>query len=130
MKPYWSAFLTFSCCKPTKHGLTPSFIWSYFQKQPSSETGVLKKRCSDNTQQIYRRTPMPKCDFKKVAKQLCLVRTSAWVFSCNFTAYFQNTFPRNISGWLLLYSHPFHIVLPLPCPQTFSEIIYHRQYMG
>ena len=34
------------------------------QKQPSR--GVLKKRCSENMTQIYRRTPMPKCDFNKV----------------------------------------------------------------
>ena len=32
------------------------------QKQPPR--GVLKKRCSENIQQIYRRTPIPKCDFK------------------------------------------------------------------
>ena len=38
------------------------------QKQPLK--GVLEKRCSENMQQIYRRTPMPKCDFNKVAKQL------------------------------------------------------------
>ena len=38
------------------------------QKQPSR--GVLKKKCSENIQQIYRRTPMPKCDLNKVAKQL------------------------------------------------------------
>ena len=38
------------------------------QKQPSR--GVLIKRCSENMQQIYRRTPMPKCDLNKVAKQL------------------------------------------------------------
>ena len=36
------------------------------QKQP--HRGVLKKRCSENMQQIYRRTPMPKCDFNEVAK--------------------------------------------------------------
>ena len=30
----------------------------------------LNKRCSENMQQIYRKTPMPKCDFIKVAKQL------------------------------------------------------------
>ena len=35
-------------------------------KQPPR--GVLKKRCSENMQQIYRRTSMPKCDFNKVAK--------------------------------------------------------------
>ena len=32
--------------------------------------GVLSKRCSENMHQIYRRTPIPKCDFNKVAKQL------------------------------------------------------------
>ena len=54
------------------------------QEQPSR--GVLKKRCSGNMQQIYRRTPMPKWDFNKVAN--C---TLAWAFSCKFAAYFQNT---------------------------------------
>ena len=59
------------------------------QKQPSR--GVLRKRFSENMKQIYRRTPMPKYDFNKVAKQLYLNRTSTWVFSCTFAAYFQNT---------------------------------------
>ena len=36
------------------------------QKQPSG--GILRKRCSENMQQIYWRTPMLKCDFNKVAK--------------------------------------------------------------
>ena len=36
------------------------------QKQPPG--GVLKKRCSENMQLIYRRTPMRKCDFNKVVK--------------------------------------------------------------
>ena len=36
------------------------------QKQPSR--GVLRKRCSENTQEIYRRTPMLKCDFNRVVK--------------------------------------------------------------
>ena len=38
---------------------------------------------------IYRRTPLPKCDFNKVANL-----TLAWVFSCKFAAYFQNTFSQ------------------------------------
>ena len=38
------------------------------QKQPTR--GVLKKRCYENMQQIYRRTPMPKSNFNKAAKQL------------------------------------------------------------
>ena len=37
----------------------------FVQKQ--SSIGVLRKRCSKNTQPIYRRTPMRKCDFSKVA---------------------------------------------------------------
>ena len=40
-----------------------------------------RKRCSENMQQIYRRKPMPKCDFNKVALQLHWNYTSAWVFS-------------------------------------------------
>ena len=43
------------------------------QKQPSK--GILSERCSENMQQIYRGTPMPKRDF-----------------SCKFAAYLQNTF--------------------------------------
>ena len=39
--------------------------FSYFQKHPSR--GILRKRCSENMQQTYRRTPMKKCDFNKVA---------------------------------------------------------------
>ena len=35
------------------------------QKQPPG--GVPRERCSENMQQIYRRTPMPKYDFNKVA---------------------------------------------------------------
>ena len=72
------------------------------QKQPSR--GVLIETCSENVQQIYRRTPMPMYDFKKVALQLYWNRTSAWVFSCIFAAYFQSTFLseypwRAASGW-------------------------------
>ena len=37
------------------------------QKQPPR--GVPKNRCSENMQQIYRRTPIPKCDFNKAANQ-------------------------------------------------------------
>ena len=40
----------------------------FYQKQSSK--GVLRKRCSENMQQIYRRTSLPNCDFSKVALQL------------------------------------------------------------
>ena len=45
-------------------------------------------------QQICKRTPMPKYDFNKVAM--------AWVLSCKFAAYFQDTFYKNAYGGLLL----------------------------
>ena len=53
---------------------------------------ALRKRCSENMQQGYMRTPMQKFDFNKVAKQLYWNHTSAWVFSCKFAVYFENTF--------------------------------------
>ena len=63
-----------------------------YQQQPPR--GVPRNWCSENMQQIYRRTPMPKCDFNKVALQLYWNYTSAWLFSCKFLVYFQNTFGR------------------------------------
>ena len=74
---FWD-LLYFICLK-----LSPQY-W-YLQKQPSR--GVLRKRCSENMQQIYRRTPMPKCDFNKVSLRIYLNHTSAWAFSCKFPAY-------------------------------------------
>ena len=65
--------------------------WNFhLQKQPSGV--VFRKRCSENMQQIYKRTPMSKCDFNKVAKQLHWDHTSVSVLSCKFAAYFWITF--------------------------------------
>ena len=64
-------------------------MWKTFsQKQPSRR--VLRERRSEDMQQIYRRTPMSKCNFNKVARQLYWNHTFAWVFSCKFAAYFKN----------------------------------------
>ena len=52
------------------------------QKQPSR--GVLRKSCSENMQQIYRRTHMPKCDF-------ALRHAYSPI---KLAAYFQNTFSQ------------------------------------
>ena len=46
-------------------------------------------------QQTYRKTLMSMCDFNTVAKQFYWTHTSdtsAWVFSCKFSTYFQDTF--------------------------------------
>ena len=66
-------------------------MWK-IQKQPSRS--VLRKRCSEIMQQIYRRTLMLKCDFSKTVLQLYLNCTLSRVFSCNIAAYFQNIFSQ------------------------------------
>ena len=78
----------------TKNSLDlPLYNWyCNNHKQKQSPRDVPRKRCSENVQQIYRRSSMLKCDFNKVALQLYWNRTSAWVSSCKFAAYFQNTF--------------------------------------
>ena len=43
---------------------------NYFQKQPSKD--ILKKSCSENMQQINRKTPVLKCDCNKIAVALQL----------------------------------------------------------
>ena len=43
------------------------FNTSSFISSEAATRGVLKKRCSENMQQIHRRTLIPKCDFNKVA---------------------------------------------------------------
>ena len=70
------------------------------QKQPPR--GVPCERYSENMEQIYRRTPMPKCDFNKVALQFYSNHTSAWVFY-KFAHIFRTPFLKNTSGRLLLY---------------------------
>ena len=71
--------------------------WGQIQKQPFR--GVLEKKCCENMQQIYRRTPMRECNFDKVAKQLYWNRTSAWLFSwkfcCILPEYLFNRTPLN-----------------------------------
>ena len=75
------------------------FIVLKNQKQPPR--GVPRKRSSKNMLQIYRRTPMPKCDFNKVATEITL-----WYgcFPVNLLHSFRTPFPRNDSGRILLKS--------------------------
>ena len=65
----------------------------FFKNQNQPSRGVLKKRCSEDMQQIYRRTPVPKCNFNKVAKQGCS--------PVNLLHIFRTPFPRKNSEWLL-----------------------------
>ena len=92
----------------------------YYQKQPPRS--VLSKRFSENMPQIYRRIPMPKCDFNKVEKQLYWSQTSAGVFSCKFVSYFQKIFFQE-QLWVavsVLYTYIFNISLNLLRPTFFN----------
>ena len=55
-------------------------------------------------QQIYRRVRAQKCDFINVAKQFYWNVTSAWVFSCKFGKYFENTFLEE-HCWEAAFAH-------------------------
>ena len=66
-------------------------------KQPPG--GLLRKRCSENVQQIYKGTPMLKCDFNKVAMHFTLRHGCS---SVNLLHFFRTSFCRNTTGWLLL----------------------------
>ena len=75
----------------------------FIQKQPPR--GVPRKRCSEKMQQIYRRTPMPKCDFNKVALQLRHALQIALRHGCSpvtLLHIFGTPFLNNTSGRLLL----------------------------
>ena len=92
MKIFWFTFSYYFVLKRSCILLRRKFHNFFITVQKQPHGGVLKKRCSENIQQIYKRTPMPKSDLNKVSKQLYWNHTSAWVFSCKFAAYFQNTF--------------------------------------
>ena len=62
----------------------------HFKRQPPK--GVLVKAFSENMQQNYRRTPMGKCDFNKVALQLCRNHIFTSLFSCKFCCIFSKHF--------------------------------------
>ena len=70
-------------------------IFEPVQKQ--AHRGVPRKRCSENMQQIYRRTPMPKCDSTKVAIEIRLRHGCSPV---NLLHIFGIPFLKNTSGRL------------------------------
>ena len=70
--------------------------------QRQSPRGILSKMCSENMQQIYRKTPMPKCYFNKVALQLYWNHTRHGCSPVNLQRIFRTPFTKNTSGQLPL----------------------------
>ena len=76
------------------------------------------KRCSKNMQQIYSRTPIPKCDFNKVAKQ---------VTGCspvNLLHIFRIPFSKNNAGGLLLKVSLTHFMTLVSLKTSENEIFF------
>ena len=68
-----------------------------YRKQPFR--GVLDKRCSENMQQIYGRTPTPKCDLFCNFIEIALRHGASPI---NLLHIFRTPFPKNTAGGLLL----------------------------
>ena len=60
-----SRYFHFHLVRPYLFFLDIVCVDENYRKQ--SHRGVPRKRCSENIQQSYRKTPMSKCDFNKVA---------------------------------------------------------------
>ena len=90
-------------------------LWQLIRKIATSRD-ILRKRCSENTQQIYRRTPMPKCDFNKVARQLYWAHFGMG-YPVNLLHIFGVSLPKNTSGELLL-----HLLYSSPNPVDATDL--------
>ena len=82
--------------------LKPLKIWNI----RSSLSEVFLGKCSEIMQQIYWRTPMPKCDFNKVKFSIKFIEiTLVFSHGCspvNLLHIFRTPFPKNTSDGLLL----------------------------
>ena len=63
------------------------------QKQPSR--GALSEKCSENMQRMYRRTPIPKFNFNKIAKQLFQITFRQGRSPVNLLHIFRTPFLQN-----------------------------------
>ena len=60
------------------------------------------QRYPENMQQIYRRTPMPKCDFNKVECNFIAYLQLSIISPVNLLHIFRTPCPMNSSEWLLV----------------------------
>ena len=71
--------------------LFPIMPFFYMNKKMLKQNKALVRRCSENIQQIYRKTPMPKCDLNKVSLRGCSPVNLLHIFR---TPLLMNTFGR------------------------------------
>ena len=76
-----------NCLRPESVSLASVRLKVEYQKQPTWSN--FRKRCSENMKQIYERTPMASVISIKLQS---MEKLHPWLFSCKFSAYFQNNF--------------------------------------
>ena len=64
---------------------------------------IPRKRCSENKQQIYRRTPMSKCNFNKVANNFIEITVRHGYSPVDLLHILRIPFLKNASGWFINY---------------------------
>ena len=72
--------------------------------RPMDRSSPPVESCSENMQQFYSRTRMPKCDFNEVVYNFIEITLRHGCSPVNVLHIFRTHFPRNTSGGLLLYS--------------------------
>ena len=77
-------------------------VWLKTENQKHPSSGVLRKRCSENMKQIYRKTLMPKCDFNKLLSNFIKITFRHGCSPVNLLLILGTLFPKNTSGRLLL----------------------------
>ena len=80
--------------------LSQNLLWTKVAVQTCLKTW------SENMQQIYRRTPMSKCDFNKVASNFIKIALWHGCSPINLLHTLRPPFPKNTSGRLLLCGVP------------------------
>ena len=86
----------------THHRKPHSFHMAFNLVRKQSSRGVLRKGYSEYMQQILGRTPMPKCDFRKVACNFIEITLRHGYSPENLVHVFRTPFFKGISGGLLL----------------------------
>ena len=76
-------------------------IYHYYDWQKQPIRGVLRKRCPENMQQIYRGTPMLKCDSKKLQSNFIEIAVRHECSPVHLLHIFWTHFPKNTSKRLL-----------------------------
>ena len=77
---------------------------------------VLKKRCSEKMQQIYRRAPMSKCNFNKFANNFIEIALQQGCSPVNLLHIFKTPFLKSTSGLLLLCVNNYNL------PQAYNFV--------